>query len=266
MLHIHPIPIFDNNYVWLIENTENHEAVVVDPGMAQPVIDFLHQKGLTLTHIFITHSHNDHIGGISDLLTATTQTNTSISVSGPSCPRIPHVNNICAEGDVIELWPNTRVEVLHTPGHLPEHASYVLLDKPHDQQHIFTGDTLFSSGCGRIFDGTPAELKHSLERLCSFPDKTYLYGAHEYTLANIEFALSVEANNAALQKKYVDSITLRKENKPTLPTTVAIEKATNPFVRCNQAEIIETLRQEKAETLTSELMVFTELRRRKNHF
>lgn len=264
MLHIHLIPILDNNYVWLIENTESHEAVVVDPGVAQPVIDFLQQKNLLLTHIFITHSHNDHIGGVTDLLASTSQTN--IQVSGPSCPSIPQVNNICTEGDIIELWPHTRVEVLHTPGHLPEHVCFVLLDKPLEQHHIFTGDTLFSSGCGRIFDGSPEELKHSLDRLCSFPDNTYLYGTHEYTVANIEFALSVEANNVALQKKYVDSITLRKENKPTLPTTVAIEKATNPFVRCNQAEIIETLTHTKNEPITSELMVFTELRRLKNHY
>lgn len=264
MLHIHPIPILDNNYVWLIENTESHEAVVVDPGVAQPVIDFLHQKNLTLKHILITHSHNDHIGGITDLLAATMET--SISVSGPCCAKIPQINNICAEGDIIELWPHTRVDVLHTPGHLPEHVCYVVLDKLHAKQHIFTGDTLFSSGCGRIFDGTPEELKRSVDRLCSFPDDAYLYGTHEYTLANIEFALSVEANNPALQKKYVDSITLRKENKPTLPTTVAIEKATNPFVRCDQAEIIETLTQKKGEPIRSELMVFTELRRLKNYF
>lgn len=264
MLHIHPIPILDNNYVWLIENTENHEAVVVDPGVAQPVIDFLHQKNLTLTHILITHSHNDHIGGIADLLAATSQTD--IIVSGPSCPNIPQVNNSCTEGDAIELWPHTHVKVLHTPGHLPEHVCYVLFSKSHEQLHIFTGDTLFSSGCGRIFDGSPEELKHSIDRLCSFPDDTYLYGTHEYTLANIEFALSVEANNVALQKKHVDSITLRKENKPTLPTTVAIEKATNPFVRCDQAEIIETLTHKKGEAITSELMIFTELRQLKNHF
>ena len=264
MLHIHPIPILDNNYVWLLENTESREAIVVDPGVAQPVIDFLHQKQLTLTHILITHSHNDHIGGIADLLAATMQN--GISVSGPSCSKIPHINNVCAEGDIIELWPHMRAEVLHTPGHLPEHVCYVVLDQPQAKQHIFTGDTLFSSGCGRIFDGTPEELKKSVDRLCSFPDDAYLYGTHEYTLANIEFALSVEANNLALQKKYVDSITLRKENKPTLPTTVAVEKATNPFVRCDQAEIIETLTRKKGEPITSELMVFAELRRLKNHF
>lgn len=264
MLHIHPIPILDNNYVWLIENTESHQAVVVDPGVAQPVIEFLQCKNLTLTHILITHSHHDHIGGIADLLAATAQA--SISVCGPSCPKIPYVNNVCAEGDIFELWPSTRVEVLHTPGHLPEHVCYVLLDKPNEQHHIFTGDTLFSSGCGRIFDGTPEELKNSIDRLCRFSDDTYLYGTHEYTLANIEFALSVEANNPILQKKYVDSITLRKENKPTLPTTVAIEKATNPFVRCDQAEIVEALTRQKGEPITSELMIFTELRRLKNNF
>lgn len=262
MLHIHPIPILDNNYVWLIENTESHQAVAIDPGAAQPVIEFLQHKNLTLTHILITHSHNDHIGGIADLLA----TQTNIKVHGPSCSKIPHVNNICEEGDMFELWPHARIEVLHTPGHLPEHVCYVLLDTLNEQHHIFTGDTLFSSGCGRIFDGTPEELKNSIDRLCSFSDDTYLYGTHEYTLANIEFALSVEANNPALQKKYVDSITLRKENKPTLPTTVAIEKATNPFVRCNQAEIIDTLTRQKGESITSELMVFTELRRLKNHF
>lgn len=264
MLHIHPIPILDNNYVWLIENTESREAVVVDPGVAQPVLDFLQQKNLTLTHIFITHSHNDHIGGVTDLLAATSPDN--INVSGPYCPNIPQVNNLCTEGDIIELWSNARIEVLHTPGHLPEHVCYVLLEKSHEQFHIFTGDTLFSSGCGRIFDGSPEELKHSIDRLCSYPDDTYLYSAHEYTLANIEFALSVEANNVDLQKKHVDSITLRKENKPTLPTTVAIEKATNPFVRCKGVEIIEKLTRTKGEPITSELMAFTELRRLKNHY
>ena len=267
MLIIHPVPIFENNYVWVIENTLAKEAIVVDPGDALPVVEFLKNKQLNLIGILITHSHNDHIGGIDNLLNVK-----KVPVAGPACPRIKQITQHLTENDTLEWWSGIKIDVVHTPGHLPEHICFVLTDK-HDTDnneaaliHIFCGDIIFSSGCGRIFDGSAAELKGSMEKLCAYPDTTLLYGAHEYTLANIEFALFVEANNPALQQKHEDCLRLRQQNYPTLPTSVASEKATNPFLRCNETEVTRSLEKHLNITLESELMTFTELRRLKNNF
>lgn len=298
MLHIQAIPIFSNNYVWIIINSRTKEAFVVDPGDDSAVITYLQQHNLTLKGLLITHSHNDHIGGISEVLNQQNKvpiTNQqTIEVYGPKCDKIPQVTHPLFGGDQLELWPGIYTDIIHTPGHLPEHLTFVVKEPldikepptpkeahstqktnesqprpPHNasvQHHIFSGDILFSCGCGRNFAGTILELKQSIDRLSQYPHNTLIYGAHEYTEQNIQFALSVEPQNQNLRKKQKDTHRLRNNNQPTLPTTVLSEKQTNPFLRCDQLAIQASLEQLTNTKIKNELMTFTELRRLKDDF
>ncbi|MEO8332679.1 MAG: hydroxyacylglutathione hydrolase [Gallionella sp.] len=253
MIDITAIPALQDNYIWVIH--DNKHAAVVDPGEAVPVMEFLNTRGLQLNAILCTHRHADHIGGIAELRQVY-----NVPVYGRRHPNNPHITDDLREGDSLKL---DRFDVVFTileiPGHLNDHIGYLA------PGILLCGDVLFGGGCGRNFEGTPAQLHHSLQRLAQLPDITRVYCAHEYTAANLRFALACEPANPALQQRIAATQQLRTANLPTLPSTIALEKATNPFLRCTQAEIIHTL-QQRGLTDTTELGVFTALREWKNHF
>lgn len=229
MLKTVPIPALTgtyDNYIWITH--DDTQAIVVDPGDATPVLDYLRQHRLELAAILITHRHNDHIGGIKKL---TEVYNTQ--VYAPRSDMIPCITHFVAEGDRVEIAElGLHFEVLSVPGHLPEHVAYV------GNNMLFCGDILFGCGCGKMFIGTPEEFQHSLQRLSTLPEATEVYCAHEYTESNIRFALLCEPSNLQLQQRQHDVATLREQGLPSLPSTIALENATNPFLRCTQPEII----------------------------
>lgn len=227
------MPAFKDNYLWLIHDGVN--AAVVDPGDAQPVLAALQANGLTLTAILLTHHHADHIGGVPELLA-----HSPVPVFGPRNDGIAAVTEPLGEGDRIEVpGLGLALTVLDVPGHTNGHIAYVRGD---DKGHwLFCGDTLFGAGCGRLFEGTPAQMADSLAKLATLPDDTLVYCAHEYTLSNLRFAEAVEPGNRALQLRVANDSRLRGTNLPTVPSTIAIEKATNPFMRVQAPAIVESL-------------------------
>jgi hydroxyacylglutathione hydrolase len=253
MFNITGIPAFQDNYIWAIHN-ERH-AVVVDPGDAAPVLNFLSEKNLELTAILCTHRHNDHIGGIAKL-----RAEYHVPVYGRSHPNNPHITNDLWEGGQVTLAEfNLTFNIMEIPGHLDDHIAFFNSDI------LFCGDVLFGAGCGRNKEGTLAQLHHSLQRLSQLPDETRVYCAHEYTFANIQFALACEPDNLALHERLRSTKKLRAADLPSLPSTIALEKVTNPFLRCNSPEIIYTLQHRGLQNIT-ELAVFIALREWRNVF
>ena len=262
MFNITAIPALQDNYIWAIHNVRH--AVVVDPGEAAPVLEFLKAHGLQLDAILCTHRHADHIGGIAELREVY-----NVPVYGRRHPGNPHITHDLREGDRLELgslgiMPGVEFGIIEVPGHLDDHIAYLA------PEILFCGDVLFGAGCGRNFEGTPAQLHRSLQRLAQLPGITRVYCAHEYTAANLRFALACEPNNPEVQQRAAATQQLRAANHVTLPSTIALEKATNPFLRCTQPEIIRTLQQrgliDTSELGVSELGVFTAMRAWKNHF
>lgn len=253
MFNITAIPAFQDNYIWAIHNAQY--AAVVDPGESEPVLKFLNDHNLELTAILCTHRHNDHIGGIEKL-----RGEYHVPVYGRSHPNNPHITHDLREGEQLTLAAFGLVfRILEIPGHLDDHIAFITPDI------LFCGDVLFGAGCGRNKEGTLAQLHHSLQRLSQLPDCTLVYCAHEYTFANIGFALACEPDNTALQQRLLHVTQLRTANLPTLPSTIKLEKDTNPFLRCTAPEIIHTL-QQRGLIDTTELAVFTALREWRNAF
>ncbi|MDF2155518.1 hydroxyacylglutathione hydrolase [Vibrio sp. CAU 1672] len=252
MLEIKSIPAFNDNYIWLIQNSDQRCAVV-DPGDAQPVLDYLQAYGLTLDAILITHHHNDHIGGVADLV----RTFPQVTVVGPKAEPIPTLTHPIEEGDKLELFGEVFL-VLGLPGHTLGHIGYVGAGK------LFCGDVLFSAGCGRIFEGTPEQMFQSLSKIAALPDDTEVYAAHEYTASNIAFALAVEPDNEQLRQYRDDVNRLRAQNIATLPTTIGREKWINPFLRTTHADVVKSVA--KRIENSDPVSVFTALREWKNGF
>ncbi|MFZ1548211.1 MAG: hydroxyacylglutathione hydrolase [Candidatus Nitrotoga sp.] len=254
MLNIIPIPAFNDNYIWMLH--DNQYAAVVDPGDAAPVLAYLNLHKLKLTAILCTHHHNDHVGGVKKLTELY-----SVPVYGPQLENIPCISHRLGEGDEIEI-PELKIKlrVIDIPGHTLGHIAYFGADS------VFCGDTLFGCGCGRLFEGTAAQLFHSLQRLANLPDETKVYCGHEYTEANIRFALVCEPDNASLQQRQADAQALRAAGRPTLPSTIALEKATNPFLRCAEPSVIATTLSMTQIKETDETSIFTALRTWKNNF
>ncbi len=223
MTIVEAIPILRDNYAWAIHDGQS--AVLVDPGDDAPILTWLTRRGITLVAILVTHHHADHIGGIPGLLSRY-----SVPVFGPTRGSSP--SQPVKDGETLELpsleW---RMSVMETPGHTLDHVCYV------GHGHLFCGDTLFSCGCGRLFEGSPAEMHASLSRLSSLPGATQIHCAHEYTLANISFALEVEPDNPALLARHDEALKLRKAGKPTLPVYLSTELDTNPFLRCDRENL-----------------------------
>jgi len=237
MLKVEPIPAFQDNYIWAIH--DGHSAAVVDPGEAAPVEEFLAARGLALGAIVITHHHGDHQGGVSDLLAAhpTTSSGSPMPVVGPAGERIGGRTQAVREGDTVTLEaPAVQFRVLDVPGHTAGHVAYVG-DLREAGPAVFCGDTLFASGCGRLFEGTPAQMLDSLDKLAALPGDTRVYCAHEYTRSNVRFARAVEPGNHALAEWESRVDALRQADQPTVPTTVAHERAVNPFLRSREPAV-----------------------------
>lgn len=257
-LNIYPAHAFKDNYIWIIHNTDY--AVAIDPGDADPVLEYLESNQLQLTAILITHHHGDHTGGNRKLLNLF-----DVPVYGPKKEAISTVTHPLHEEDSIYLTDlSLKFDIIDIPGHTRGHIAY--FGSFQGKNRLFCGDTLFACGCGRIFEGTPQQMFLSLQKLAKLPGDTLVYCTHEYTLSNIKFACTVEPNNAELQKQAHRAKQLRHENKPTLPTSIAMEKACNPFLRCHQQEIIQSVRRYTTTKLSEPLEVFTALREWKNNF
>ncbi len=232
-LSVLTLPAFQNNYLWLIH--DGVHAAVVDPGDAGPVLAALEAHQLSLTAILLTHHHNDHIGGVLALLA-----HAQVPVFGPRSDGIAAVTVPLKEGDRVKVPDmDLTLEVLDVPGHTLGHIAYVRA-APHPAW-LFCGDTLFAGGCGRLFEGTPGQLCASLAKLAALPDDTLVYCAHEYTLANLAFAQLAEPGNLAIGERIKRESAKRDHGEPTIPTTIALEKATNPFVRYAQPAITTNL-------------------------
>lgn len=249
-----PIPAFTDNYIWLIVNDEQNTAICVDPGDSQPVLHYLHDHQLTLEAIVLTHHHADHIGGVENLLNACPNT----AIYAPEDSRIPTATQRLREGDTLAL-STVNFQVLNTTGHTSTHIS--LYDEA--QNLLFCGDTLFSAGCGRVFDGTLNDLYRSLQRLKALPDATRVYCAHEYTQQNLGFAAHVEPQNEEIAH-YLDQL----KQQPihcTLPSTIEKEKKINPFLRTEEPAVMAYARARGVIDETP-LLVFQQLREDKNNF
>jgi hydroxyacylglutathione hydrolase len=247
-LHISAIPAFKDNYIWAIHDDQH--VAIVDPGDAVAVLNFLNQRQLTLTAILITHHHHDHVGGIAALLA-----HCAVPVYGPVLEAIPHLSNPLCEGQHIHLEAlDADFQIFHLPGHTLGHIAYYGINS------VFCGDTLFGCGCGRLFEGTAAQMLNSLSKLARLPAATAVYCAHEYTLSNITFALTLEPDNLALQQRHTRDSDLRAQQQPTLPSTIASELASNPFLRCHLPDLQHALNADNT------LATFTAMRFLKDNF
>jgi hydroxyacylglutathione hydrolase len=258
MLAIHGVPAFQDNYLWVMSRGE--DAAVVDPGDAAPIEAFLAQQGLTLRAILATHHHGDHVGGLAALAE-----HWKCPVFGPAGERIGGLTRKLAEGDRITVPAlDVALEVLDVPGHTAGHIAYVHRD-PQDP-FVFCGDTLFAGGCGRLFEGTAAQMVSSLAKLASLPPSTRVYCAHEYTLANLRFARAVEPGNRALAERQARESARRGRGEPTVPSTIGIELDTNPFLRWDSPAVIAAAEHRAGHPLRDRVAVFAEIREWKNNF
>lgn len=229
MLEIEIIPALSDNYNFLLTVAGGDAVGVVDPSEAGPIIAALARRNLRLTHILNTHHHRDHIGGNEEL-----RAKYGATIVGPKSEtaRIPNMDRLLGDGDVY-AFGGRRAEILFVPGHTTGHIAYWFTD----DAALFCGDTLFSLGCGRLFEGTPGQMWKSLTRLRALPPETRVYCAHEYTMSNGKFALTVEPENADLQTRMAEVARLRTANIPTIPSTIGLERATNPFLRADAPEL-----------------------------
>lgn len=258
MLTITALPAFNDNYIWLLQNPATHCCAVVDPGDAGPVIRWLeHNPQWQLTDILITHHHRDHTGGIAALKQLTGAT-----VYGPQLETIEGVDHPLSDGQQVQVLGRT-LSVLHVPGHTLGHIAYYLDGQ---QPWLFSGDTLFLAGCGRLFEGTPEQMYHSLQRLAALPAHTLVYCTHEYSLSNLKFAAAVEPDNTVISARMQEIDALRKQDRISLPSTLADELATNPFLRCNEQQVITSAARESGQPPASPVEVFAAIRVWKDNF
>ena len=253
-LHIEAIPAFETNYIWAIHDGQH--CAIVDPGQSAGVLEFLAERALKLSALLLTHHHADHIGGVADILARH-----PAPVWGPVDARMPQVNHPLGEGDRAEIPElGLSFEVLETPGHTRSHIVF------HDQYRLLAGDTLFSAGCGRLFEGTPEQMQRSLDKLDPLGDDIQVYCAHEYTRDNCRFALAVEPDNPTLQEWAAEVDRRRKDDRITLPVRLGQERAVNPFLRTRKPAVIEAANQREPGTGDDPAAVFGVIRRWKDGF
>ncbi len=254
MLTVLQLPVLNDNYIYLLHDPVSAETAVVDPAVAQPVLDVLEQKGWRLTYILNTHHHSDHVGGNSELKQ---KTGCIVIAALSDQPRIPGFDRGVVDGDVITLGRHSA-KILSTPGHTSGHIVYHFAD----DNLLFCGDTLFVMGCGRLFEGTAEQMWQSLQKLKALPESTQLYCAHEYSQANGRFALTVEPDNRQLQQRMEMINQLRAQHLPTVPSTIEQELATNPFFREDSSALQKTIHKINNRPVD----VFTEIRLLKDRF
>ena len=256
---IHPIPAFNDNYIWILTDNDSSLAWVVDPGDAKPVLQYLTTHGLQLAGILITHHHPDHTGGVAKL-----KKHFGCHVAGPA-HLIKLVDQGLMDGEKISLF-DREFEVIATPGHTLDHLCYFSQGINSDSI-LFSGDTLFRGGCGRLFEGTSKQMHDSLQKLAKLPEDTLVYCTHEYTLANYSFAVSLDENNPQLQKHMQECRELRAKNLPTIPTKISIEQEVNPFLRSHIAHIsIQAAKQLDQEVGKGIEAKFAQIRQAKDSF
>lgn len=254
MLSIHPIPALHDNYIWCIRNQQH--CLIVDPGAAAPVSHYLQQHQLSLNGILITHHHNDHIGGVAELLVHHT-----VPIYASHHAQLPFQTHACQEGDFIDFpLLNLNFAILDIPGHTLDHIAF------YNNSMIFCGDTLFSAGCGRLFEGTATQLFTSLQKIAHLPPDTAIYCAHEYTEKNLAFAAHMEPDNRAITHYLEQVQTLRAAKHPSLPSTLALELQINPFLRTDNPTLRQQLQHLGYSDVTTDIDVFTLLRTLKNSF
>jgi hydroxyacylglutathione hydrolase len=253
-MEIVPLRAFRDNYIWLMRR--GHHAAVVDPGDAAPVLDFLDLHALNLSAILVTHHHADHTGGISDL-----RQHSGATVFGPARENIAGVDVLLGEPATLSV-PGVELDlaVLDVPGHTGGHIAY------YGPSILFCGDTLFGCGCGRLFEGTAEQMWRSLSKLAALPGDTLVYCAHEYTQANIDFSLAVDPDNHALQARDQRVTEMREQGHPSVPSTMAEERATNPFLRVSAPTVIAAASRYRGRSLSAPVDVFAAIREWKNNF
>lgn len=250
---IYPISTLDDNYVWVLVE-QNHVAVVC-PGEAQPVLDFIADKQLTLDAILVTHNHWDHVDGIEGIKAQWPDAD----VYGPANEFVPHKTVDLKDGDQVSLFNGlVTLNVWDIPGHTAGHIAFL------GEGYVFCGDTIFSAGCGRIFNGTIEQLYESIKRLRELPDYTLIYCAHEYTIDNLGFAEWTEPNNQAVTQYLSEVESKRRQNLPSVPSSMAVEKAINPFLRFDVPEVIASVQKNWRDNVSSEAAVFAALRQWKD--
>ncbi len=255
--NITPIKAFDDNYIWCIDNPQQKTAIVVDPGDGQIVLDYLAGHNLQLCAILVTHHHYDHTDGIAALL----QVYKDIPVYGNADSPCKSISQPLNDDDCINVM-GQEFQFLTLPGHTLDHGAYF----DAKNQQLFCGDTLFLAGCGRVFEGTAAQMHQSLQKLMSLPATTQVYPAHEYSMANLAFATAVEPDNQHISQAVKHARQLREADQPTLPTHLSQEALINPFVRCHLPPVIMAANQKAEAQLGSQIEVFSTLREWKNNF
>ncbi|MEL6352375.1 MAG: hydroxyacylglutathione hydrolase [Cyanobacteria bacterium J06627_28] len=268
-MQIHRLPTRADNYIFVLHNPADNTAAVVDPADAPPVLSLLTDLNASLVAIFNTHHHNDHVGGNRALLKRFPQA--QVYGGAEDKGRIPGQQHYLTDGDTVTFADRTG-QVFFVPGHTRGHIAYYFppVEKALDLAapdaatkstgDLFCGDTLFAGGCGRLFEGTPAQMQPSLAKLRSLPDKTRVWCAHEYTLSNLKFALTVDPDNEKLRSRFTQVTTARQQNQPTIPTDLAIEKATNPFLRWDSPALQSTANSQEP------IAVFAHIRKLKDSF
>lgn len=255
MLSVTPIPAFKDNYIWMLRQDSNPEVCVVDPGDAAPVIALLEREGLTLASILITHHHHDHTGGLPELVERFAP-----HVIGPHNPDIDAIDQRVGEGDEVRVL-GRLFEVFEVPGHTLDHIAFFTPGIP---ALLFCGDTLFSAGCGRLFEGSPEQMHAALSRFATLPDDTLVFAAHEYTEANLQFAAAADPHNDDVQRAMAECRRVRELERPTLPSSIARERQINPFMRCHTPGVQQAA--SARGDASSELATFATLRAWKDEF
>jgi hydroxyacylglutathione hydrolase len=257
-MQVYRLPALSDNYIFLLHDPVRNVAAVVDPAEAAPVLQKLQELGATLTEIFNTHHHGDHVGGNGELLK---KFPAAVVYGGAEDKgRIPGQQVFLRDGDRVSFGDRTA-EIFFVPGHTRAHIAYYFPPHTPDQAgELFCGDTLFAGGCGRLFEGTPTQMVDSLNQLRNLPDNTRVWCAHEYTLKNLQFALTVDSQNVDLHNRFAEVKATRQRSEATVPSSIGVEKRTNPFLRWDSPELQKTVQ------ATNDIQTFSRLRGMKDHF